>query len=727
MPALVMFNRHWRVGSDDFVYPSLIGVTFRLGFIAFQVWAYLQVTGHCSVILTEYYLISAFGLTGLTIILQLTLAWLSTRGSILNSAPRRHVATCLMVHMFLTLIETGVTATATYYLFGDRSLECENFAHNYFLVIIAVAWALKGTLLWSVLGALDIWGGKKVKDPRTGHVHSRGFLVRFLSCMFCCVKFNPQDEASGFDKMAVYRLVADTLSGFFEGYDVVSTDMLAAIMLVRARQRRERKELVAAVKRAVENPTAAVEQGHANAVRDFVTQAADTQPELCSAVHDSDHYFPYAMAVYSWKVILFAQPLRGCRKVDCCCGCCMKSNRDVEGAPPLTPRTTVLPNDDVAMRNALLCRNCDIIEINVNNNLFQPTYLVAADYDRGTVVVSIRGTLSFQDALTDAIAVDAPLPPLDSPPDLASPGGSGTPRFGRGVEQAPDLYAHDGMVRCAGYVGRQVQSLLVDLIENGQTRPGMRGPVTGFGLMIVGHSLGGGTATLLTWLLKPRWPAILCLAYSPPSVMSPAASERLRDCVTSVLLYKDLVPRLCLRNMQIFTQRLLQCMAESDASKARVFREAFLCGGDILSLHLRHNTPLLEGETQDRIQTAVKYDNLDSSQLGTGLLNMGPSGDSLHPSMYMGGRVVVLERNPLHAALHPRAQGLIQEYSARWGTIQEFEEISVSPCMLWHHMPHVLGQRLTQVAEALPGAPSSSSAAGGAAAPAHAARSPAAL
>ena len=35
-------------------------------------------------------------------------------------------------------------------------------------------------------------------------------------------------------------------------------------------------------------------------------------------------------------------------------------------------------------------------------------------------------------------------------------------------------------------------------------------------LVIVGHSLGGGIASVLALLLKPLYPGLKCFAYSPP-------------------------------------------------------------------------------------------------------------------------------------------------------------------------------------------------------------------
>lgn len=37
-----------------------------------------------------------------------------------------------------------------------------------------------------------------------------------------------------------------------------------------------------------------------------------------------------------------------------------------------------------------------------------------------------------------------------------------------------------------------------------------------YGLVIVGHSLGAGTAAILSFLLRPQYPTLECYSYSPP-------------------------------------------------------------------------------------------------------------------------------------------------------------------------------------------------------------------
>ena len=54
-------------------------------------------------------------------------------------------------------------------------------------------------------------------------------------------------------------------------------------------------------------------------------------------------------------------------------------------------------------------------------------------------------------------------------------------------------------------------------------------------LVVTGHSLGAGTASVLAFLLRRLYPDTVCYAYSPPGcVFNAAAAEASRSFVTSV-------------------------------------------------------------------------------------------------------------------------------------------------------------------------------------------------
>lgn len=107
-------------------------------------------------------------------------------------------------------------------------------------------------------------------------------------------------------------------------------------------------------------------------------------------------------------------------------------------------------------------------------------------------MISIRGTLSMQDVLTDLNAESEVLP----------------------VEPTrEDWLGHKGMVQAAIYIKNLIER--ESLIEKAQQHDTER-DTHNYGLVLVGHSLGAGTAAILAILLKRRFPELECYSYSPP-------------------------------------------------------------------------------------------------------------------------------------------------------------------------------------------------------------------
>lgn len=70
-----------------------------------------------------------------------------------------------------------------------------------------------------------------------------------------------------------------------------------------------------------------------------------------------------------------------------------------------------------------------------------------------------------------------------------------------------------GMVHAAVYIRDKLlsESILAQALATGVKRAGET-----FGLVLVGHSLGAGTASILAILLRQTHPDLQCFAYSPP-------------------------------------------------------------------------------------------------------------------------------------------------------------------------------------------------------------------
>jgi sn1-specific diacylglycerol lipase len=136
-----------------------------------------------------------------------------------------------------------------------------------------------------------------------------------------------------------------------------------------------------------------------------------------------------------------------------------------------------------------------------------------------------------------------------------SEGGAGQ----RDVEAPPHFTAHAGMYRSAQAIAKDIddRGVLASLIEEHTcsqlTTAGSDGGSNGspgWSLMVVGHSLGAGVGALLTLHLRSHYPRLnpRCWAYAPPGgLISPTLAPHLEKHCISVIVGRDLVPRLSLR------------------------------------------------------------------------------------------------------------------------------------------------------------------------------------
>lgn len=161
---------------------------------------------------------------------------------------------------------------------------------------------------------------------------------------------------------------------------------------------------------------------------------------------------------------------------------------------------------------------CDLDQ----HRLFRPNFYVALDRRLSAVILSIRGTMSFRDSLTDLSFDYVP--------------------WGGGI-------VHSGMLMSARWFLENVaKQLPLFATEYQMTR-----------ILLTGHSLGGATAALTTILLTEeleranQWPVnsatgkrldIHCYAFGTPPVLSPDLARKYAHLIDSFIYGDDGVPRL---------------------------------------------------------------------------------------------------------------------------------------------------------------------------------------
>ena len=87
-----------------------------------------------------------------------------------------------------------------------------------------------------------------------------------------------------------------------------------------------------------------------------------------------------------------------------------------------------------------------------------------------------------------------------------------------------------------------------------------------------GHSLGAGAAALLALKLKDRYPEVKCWAFCPPGgLLTPNLAHAMKPFCTSVVVNKDCVPRMSLRNVNRLMESQLMSLACSRLNATQIF------------------------------------------------------------------------------------------------------------------------------------------------------------
>ncbi|KAI8991932.1 hypothetical protein BDF20DRAFT_76604 [Mycotypha africana] len=213
-----------------------------------------------------------------------------------------------------------------------------------------------------------------------------------------------------------------------------------------------------------------------------------------SEIESGARFWKFAMASYGWKGLNFIKQGKGILTD------VMREHADAKSVIEYLG----IPRDDLLayeFRSAAA---------------FRPSYFIARDRFTNSIVLSIRGTMSVMDTLTDLVCEYEPW---------------------RGG------FVHSGMKNSAIWFFRNIAPQLIAYSNEHSTT----------GLIIVGHSLGAATAAILTIILmdyidefrrgKDEF-SIQCYGYAPACGLSLELAKKYKDCIQSFVFADDMVSKL---------------------------------------------------------------------------------------------------------------------------------------------------------------------------------------
>ena len=295
-----------------------------------------------------------------------------------------------------------------------------------------------------------------------------------------------------------------------------------------------------------------------------------------SVIAEGARFMRLSLAIYTWAKKSIDNPCTGLCEISTFSavasirGCCKKHPQFVSDNPCRFHQTTL-------MRESGLDET-EVVFAQFKVGFAATPYCIVLDHDWRSIVIGIRGTLSLDDLLADVTIRPVSLDVLGK-----RCGFDGTDRF-----------AHSGMLACSEWIYNDIEKIgklahVVSLYSSYEVK-------------VTGHSLGAGCAAILALLLRPKYPFLRVLAFSPPGcVMTKNAVDEGKEYTTSYVLDCDVVPRLSIQSVENLRNDVLDMIDRIKVPKRDVIssrrragsngmgNEKFLNDADFISETKFHN------------------------------------------------------------------------------------------------------------------------------------------
>uniref|UniRef100_A0A7S2P2B1 sn-1-specific diacylglycerol lipase n=1 Tax=Skeletonema marinoi TaxID=267567 RepID=A0A7S2P2B1_9STRA len=277
------------------------------------------------------------------------------------------------------------------------------------------------------------------------------------------------------------------------------------------------------------------------------------------------------------------------------------------------------------------------------NGIVSTPYAILVDTAKEKVVITIRGTISIEDMVVDMQYKPAGLEKV-------------------GVICGTDLKGHcchKGMLARSKWLYNSLRSEKVI-----KTLYSDESPFKDYGLVVCGHSLGGGCASLLAVMLRPSFPSIRCFAYEPPGgLIDEDLATKCEDFIVSTVKQDDIVPRLSHQNFDALRDNFFDILARIKVPKIQAFHDTRTpCTGASVK---QRNSKILRHQTDIPTDTAF-YQQLQKFR--------SERAEADYEKLYLPGKLVHL-LDPGDSRPH------IPYYASK----HEFNHVAISKTMISDH------------------------------------------
>ncbi|NXB94670.1 DGLB lipase, partial [Vidua chalybeata] len=656
MPGLVLFGRRWAIGSDDFVLPGAFELFVRLVWWIGILVLYAVHKGQFNCPgggLLHSYLLGLIILLASIICALFALVYVSMQGTISNPGPRKSLPKILYTRLLLYFPEFIWAVVGAVWV-SDNSVQCEKTVINGVMGTVIASWII---IIFTIIGVVIVFdplGGKKtfylpdgvsrnLESSQSGqllyNVKSSATRVweKRIRLLCCCIV---QDD----DHRVAFTSIAELFRSYFSDTDLVPSDIAAGLILLHQEQDK------------MENCPKDPEEVLCHSPSSLVTDDLDVELE------NAAHYMLFAAAAYGWPYYVYTNPYTALCKLngDCCRN--RPTDSDITGSDRHNFHFgSILKITGLQYR--------DFIHISFHNKIYEIPFFVALDHKKEAIVVAVRGTLSFEDILTD-LSADCEDLTLE--------------------EVLENGFVHKGITQAANYIYRK-------LINDGILNQAFT-IAPEYKLVIVGHSLGGGTASILAIMLRNSFPTLRCYAFSPPGgLLSKSLADYTKHFIVSVIVGKDLVARLSMPNMEDLKRRIVRIVANCNRPKYQILLRG--CWYEVFGGDPDDFPTELDGRNQDALtQPLLAEESL--------MVHRSPSYNALeeephlnsppqYPHLYLPGRII-------HVVEECSSRRLCSsdiKYTARWSNETVFSSILISPKMITDHMPDVVLKALNSLSQ----------------------------